>query len=199
MKGMLPLIPLQRLWKTRDELLGKYPSLLPLAWKPGGSGQLPWVKVIGPTVCFYAYHSGVHCFTQGSCRSLLQSLPVQVTARCFVLCTCPPSCPETQFSPGHFLCFKWFTVSAEKAQAPYPTIQSLSPRSCPPSSPLPQSLSFSFLQEFLTPVRLLDSGSPCMGPPSFFTLPWFPSLMEPSPATPVWGNPHFQHVPRHFS
>ena len=30
---------------------------------------------------------------------------------CSVLCTCWPSCPETQFLPGHFLCskpFKWF-------------------------------------------------------------------------------------------
>lgn len=190
MKRMLPPSHLSRVFgRSVMNSTGKYPSLLPPIWKPGGSGQLRWVTVIGPTVCFYAQHSGVHCFTRGSCRSLLQSPPVQVTARCFALCTCPPNCPETQFSPGHFLCFRSFAVSAEKAQAPYPTIHS-----CPPTSPLPQSRSSSSLQEFFTPVRLLHSGSLCPRLPSFFTLPWFPSLVEPSLALLLWGNPLFQHV-----
>lgn len=119
---------------------------------------------------------GAHCLTWNSCRSLTRSL--QVTTPCSVLCTCWPSCPETQVLPRYFLCsklFKSFAVSAEKAHTLYPTIRGLSGLLLKPLS------SCSFLQEVPTPIQLPVSGhphpsAPCLGSPPLWNFPQLPSL-----------------------
>lgn len=140
--ALLPI--LQSLWKM---LMNPGVSTPAHCMDTGGSG-LSWLGQDHLSNYSFLFPlCGAHCLTWNYCRSLTLSL--QVTTPCSVLCTCRPSCPETQLVPRYFLCsklFKRLAVSAEKAQTLYPTIRGLAGLLLKPLS------SCSFLQEAPTPI-----------------------------------------------
>lgn len=121
-------------------------------------------------------------------RSLLQTLPVQVTLPCSVLCTCRPSCPETIFTLTFPVLQARQVILAVCRKSPGHLPHGLRPLQPVPVRPLSLS-SCPLLLEFSTPVRLPDSGlllpgdlhpsATPLGFPPLWSLPQPSSLGQP--------------------
>ena len=170
-----------------DELYGRapQPTAIIMGLSPVLIGASPFVQLFISIPTSGKPYCLARDFGKASHRLSLSRL------LCCVLCTCWPSCPETQFLPGHFYVTNpsnGSPASAEEAQAHYSTIQGslrlsshclLKPQLLLLSHSSP-SLPSGLLAAWLSPHGNPNPSAPCLGFPPSWSLPQPPSLGQPS-------------------